>query len=430
MVFKLLKLQILRGSLAKRLLLRILFFALTMVAISFTQIVHDIRTMEPIAMNFDKCSLNLLGSESQSNHSAFTLPFISSFPWARCDETENITSNVFKELIEKNLLDSDSKSLCVGEDSESAIKALHKSGVSDAVGIHRHPFVSLARKRFIYSLDYTDNHFDFVFSRAIDRVSVPALLVLEIERVLKPGGTGAILIGGSFYNAGLIRSVIPVSSFLRNSEIIHVCGMMGSFTLVIFKKIIVNRFVLPKDCPSPSSSISNKPLNISTRNRLVYISINAGEFMTSNIVKKLKATYPMKPQAFNAYVIENDATALSAYVKEPGITFVYHPGMGGVERVLTSSEPPQEEEDEFDFIRWFKETVMEGDFVVLIMNGREVELKILFQMFESGAICKTDQVLVRCEDCGRRGCGACEDVFAGLRNSGVSVHKWTMKEGQ
>ncbi|XP_047317481.1 uncharacterized protein LOC124920933 [Impatiens glandulifera] len=456
MDFKILKLfQILRGSIARRLLLRTMFFALAMAAISLTQIVHDVRTIEPIAMmNFDKCSLNI----GYVNHSAHVLPFVSSSStWARFIETENVTTNVFKELLDKSLIHYESKALCIGEDQESAISALHKSGVSDAVGVHRHPFFSLARKGFVYELEFGDNQFDFVFSRAIDRISIPSLLVTEIERVLKPGGTGAMLVGsGSFFTAGLITSS---ASFLRNSDIIHLCGIEESLTLVVFKKRIENvglleLYRLPNDCPSIKA---NKPMikymepmdgkngitylpkliDISTRKRLVYISINVGELVTWDVMQKLKLMYPMKPGSFNAYVIDHDASAMSLYLKEPGITFVYHPGLAGEGRVLAKVSADEflsapQDEDEFDFVKWFQETVLEGDFVILIMNARDVELKMLFKMFESGAICKVDELFIHCsdnEDCQSAACGGCGDLFAGLRKSGVFAHRWPSSGG-
>lgn len=455
MDFNLLKLfQILRGSIARRLLLRTLLFALAMAAISFTQIAHNVRTMEPIAMNFDKCSFNVVG---HGNHSAHLLPFVSSSPWARFHRAENATANVFKELMEKGLLHSESKALCIGEDQESAIKELRKSGVSNAIGVHRHPSFSLARKRFVYELEFDNNQFDFVFSRDIDRISIPSLLVLEIERILKPGGTGAMLVSsGSFYTAGLITSP---PSFLRNSDVVHICGI-ESLALVVFKKRIENvgslkLYRLPNQCPSISM---NKPLikhiepmdgktgitflpklmDISNRKRLVYISINVGELVTWDMMQKLKLMYPMKPGAFHAYVVDHDASAMPSYLKEPGITFVYHPGLAGEGRVSKKVSPEEflsapQDEDEFDFVRWFGETVMEGDFVILIMNARDVELRILFEMFESGAICKTDEVFIHCsdgEDCVTGVCGGgCGDLFVGLRNGGVFAHRWPSSGG-
>ncbi|KAA8544034.1 hypothetical protein F0562_021789 [Nyssa sinensis] len=424
MDFKALRWQILRGSLARRLLLKAFLFALAMAIISFIQIVHDVRIIEPL----------MLGS-------SLLTP---------CKESDNLTLNVFKELMEKDLLDSGAKALCVGDGSATAVTSLRELGFSNAFGVERHPFFSFSRKRFVHELDFEDNYFDFVFSRALDRVSVPALLVREIERVMRPGGTGAMLVGANdFYSGGLIRAATPVSSFLRSSSIVHVCGI-GSFTLVIFKKKFdsiesFEHYRLRDEC---SSVMNNLPfikyleplvrkspgqfktelsylpkfMNMSSRKRLIYINIGAGEFVNVSIAKIFKPYYPLQPQAFNVYVVDHDTSALSAYVKKPGVTFVYFPGLGGVNPTANSDG-----DKGFDFISWFKETIEEGDFVVLMMNAKAVELKILFQLFESGGICNVDELFLRCSDsvdCKDAVCGDCMTLFEGLRKSGVFVHQW------
>lgn len=126
MDFKALKWQIIRGSLARRLILRAFLFVLAMAIIPYFQIVHDFRTMEPLAMKFDECPLSI-GSNPYINFtgflkpvSAFKFPFLGSLFFTPCKETENLTINMFKELMEKNLLDSSGKALCVGEGSASA----------------------------------------------------------------------------------------------------------------------------------------------------------------------------------------------------------------------------------------------------------------------------------------------------------------------
>ncbi|KAL6979320.1 hypothetical protein U1Q18_049488 [Sarracenia purpurea var. burkii] len=469
MDFKVLKWQILRGSLAKRLLMRAFVFALAMAIVTFFQIVHDIRTMEPLAMNFDECSLSI-GSNPYVNFtgflkpvSAFAVPLMGSSFLTPCrEETENLTVNVAKELMEMNLLHSGAKALCVGEGSGFAVSALRELGFFRAFGVDIHPSFSLLRKRFVYELDYEDNSFDFIFSRALDRVSVPALLVLEIERVLRPGGTGAMLVGGAsnFPSGGLIRSAISVSSFLRSSKVLRVCGI-GSFTLVIFEKrfdkvAFFEHYRLPNECQSIKNNMpfinSMEPItdensgliattkflylpefvNISSRKRLIYINIGAGEFVNSSILECLKPFYPIEPQAVNIYVVDHNTSALSSYVKRPGVTFIYYPGLAG-DRAITTPGSSDEylsaplEEDEFDFIGWFKRTVEDEDLVVLMMNARAVELRILFELFESGAICRVDELFLRCsdvEDCTNTVCENCTSLFRSLRNSGVFVHRW------
>lgn len=467
MDFKVVKWQILRGSLARRLFLKALLFALAMATVTFFQIVHDVRTIEPLASSFHECQLSI-GSNPYVNVtgfmkplSAFANPFSRSSLSTPCNkEIKNLTIGVVKELMGKNLLDSGAKALCVGEGSASSVLALRELGFSHAFGVDRHPFFSILKRRFVYELDFKDNYFDFVFSRALDRVSIPALLVLEIERVLRPGGTGAMLVGASnFYSGGLIRSATPVSSFLRSSTVVHVCGI-STFTLVIFKKrfdkvAFFEHYRLPSECQSVTN---NKPfikhmeplvdenlgpiaknfsylpefMNISSRKRMIYINIGAGEFLNSTLSGVFKPFYPVEPQAFNVYVVDHDTSALSSYVKNPGVNFVYYPGLAGLKAVITnlSSDEyfsaPVDEED-FDFISWFERTVENGDFVVLMMNARPVELKLLFELFESGAICRIDELFLRCSqgaDCANAVCGDCMSLFKGLRNSGVFVHRW------
>ncbi|XP_059663803.1 uncharacterized protein LOC132309517 [Cornus florida] len=465
MDFKVLKWQIFRVSLVRRLLLKTFLFALAMAIIPFIQIVSDIRMIDPLAMNFNECQLNF-GSTMHLNftgflkpNSGFEIPLLAPIIVRSCKRSDNLTINVFKELMKKDFLDSDAKALCIGEGSASAVLALEEFGFSNAFGVERHPFFSLLRKRFVYELDFKDNYFDFVFSRALDKVSVPALLVHEIERVLRPGGTGAMLVGAnSFYSGALIRSAIPVSSFLRNSNVVHVCGI-GSFALIVFKKRFdtVASFEhsrLPSKCPSV---LNNKPIikymeplvdkkseqlgtqlsylpkfmNMSSRNRLIYINVGAGEFVNSSIEKMFMPHYPIQSQAFDVYVVDHDPSVLLSYVKEPGVTFVYHPGLAK-DMLTTSSKSGEDfiaplDDEKFDLIRWLKATIAAGDVVVLMMNARDAELKILVELFETGAICHIDELFLRCSDnaeCKNAMCGDCMSLFKSLRNSGIFVHQW------
>ncbi|XP_042945126.1 uncharacterized protein LOC122278966 [Carya illinoinensis] len=376
-----------------------------------------------------------------------------------CKENVNLTVNVVRELVDKNLLKYNAKALFVGDGPAFAVLALRDLGFSNACGVYGHRFFSLTRKQFVHQLDYMDNSFDFVLSRDVDLVSIPALLVLEIERVLSPGGIGAMLVGasGSAPN-GLIRSATPVSSLLKSSTVVHV-GYMHNFTLVVFKKRIENasyfkQYRLPTDCPSLTN---NKPfmdqieplveeksmgfenwysylpklMNIGYRKRLVYIDIGARVHLHSNVMNWFLPSYPIDSNAFNVYFVDHNTSVLLSYVKKPGITFVYHPGLAGnrASADLSSDEdvdPPLQNEG-FDFLSWFQETVQYADFVVLKMNSGKVERKFLLELFESGAICFVDEIFLHCED-GGDGEGAlkgdCMDLFKGLRSRGVFVHQW------
>lgn len=407
-----------------------MFFVLAMIVLSFTRIANEIRTTEPILVNFDKCLLNI-GSIS-------------------CEDGNNLTVSVIRELIRNEMLGFDVKALCLGAGSDSIALSLRELGFRNALGVHRNPILSLLHKQFEHKLDFDSNSFDFVFSTALDRASVPALVVLETERVLRPGGVGAMLFGSSNFNTrSLIRSATPVSLLLRSSEIVHVCEV-NSFTLIVFKKQLesvafFDNYKLPNECPSLSKNkpfmqyleplVDQKPnqinelsylpkfLNISSRNRLIYINMGAGGF---------DERYPIHPDAFNVYVVDHNVSALTSHVKKPGVTFIYHPGLVEDDKTESSLmsvdylEAPLHEE-QFEFIDWFKETAKDGDFVVLMMNAGVTQLKVLLELFESGAICHVDELFLKCSDgvdCRSSYCKDCTSLYNGLRNAGVFVHRW------
>ncbi|KAK9280020.1 hypothetical protein L1049_013705 [Liquidambar formosana] len=321
------------------------------------------RTIKPLSVSSNKCPLYvglnpaLFPTGVLKYMPFYAFPLLGSFRPLPCVENDNLTINVFREIMGEDLLDNNANALCVGEGSASAVMSLHELGFTKALGIDRPPFFSPLRERFVYELNYKDNSFDFVFSRALDMVSVPALLVLEVERILRPGGIGAMIVHArDIYSGGLIRSATSVSSFLKSSNVVHVCGI-SSFTLVIFKKRFDNvasfeHYRLPDECPSVTS---NKPfvknleplveensgqvvsevsylpklMNISSRNRLIYINIGAGEYVNASVTKWLKPFYSIRPQAFNIYVVDHDFSVLTSYVNKPGMTFVYYPGLAG-----------------------------------------------------------------------------------------------------
>nr|GMD18961.1 Methyltransferase PMT28 [Ipomoea batatas] len=449
MDLEVLKWQIRRGSLMRRLILKMLMFGAGLIVISFVQMGHEVQFSEPWMLNESECPLNF-------GHLSFNFTQLFGVLPVPCKENEVLAKNVFQELMVNSFLDSDVKALCVGEGSDAAVLALRELGFSDVSGVNRHPFFSLLKRRFVYELDFGDSSFDFVFSRALDRVSVPALLVLEIERVLRAGGTGAMLLGANGFTSGnLVRSATPVSSFLKSSDVVHVCPV-GPYVLVLFKKrfqgvALFDQFKLPDHCPSVmnnkpfmpyiepvgnknpakfDSKISYLPnlMNISSRNKLVYINVGAGELVDAAITKMFSAHYPIPQHALDVYVIDHNTTALSLYVKTPGITFVYDPKLAGEETASWSANYTDDylgDDKDFDFVRWFDETVNDGEFVVLMMNARAAELQILDDLFKTGLICRVDELFLRCSDAAvwkPARCGDCTSLFKGLRNRGVFAH--------
>lgn len=465
---KVLKWQIIHGSLVKRLILKGFLFVGVMIVVSFVQMAHMIQKSEPMTLNFGVCPLNFGGNQYVDVTGLFKPVSGLAFPLFGASlmkgDDMSLVKNVFKELMGNKFLDLNANALCVGKKSVSAAVVLRELGLSNAVGVDAHPYFSLLCRRFVYELDYENNSFDFVFSRDLDKVTVPALMVLEIERVLRPGGIGAMLVGSSSFYAGnfikgnLIKSATPVSSFLKSSDVVHVCGV-GTYTLVMFKKrseIVesLEHSVLPANCPSTLNNklylkyleplVEKKPgqfetqiaylpkfLNISSRNKLVYINVGAGEFVETALTRMFKPHYPIPHHLFNVFVIDHNTSALSLYVKNPGINFVYHPGLA-----VTGEDFPFADTDEylsapldheeFDFIRWFSETVKEGDYVVLMMNAGAAELNILAELFKTGSICHVDELFLRCSaaDCKNGLCGDCMSLFKTLRRSGVFAHQW------
>lgn len=373
------------------------------------------------------------------------------------NEEMNLTVSVVRELMGMQMLNYDGKALSVGQGSMYAVRALRDLGFSNVCGVYEHPFLSsLRHRKFIDELHYDDNSVDFVMSWGVDKVSVPALLVLEAERVLRPGGIGAMLVGisGTEPNS-LIRSATPISSLLKTSSVVHV-GRVNQFNLVVFKKKLENvtlfeQYRLPADCPSISTNkafmdgieplTQVKPIgfeknvvylpkfmDVSSKRRLVYIDIGAGDHFNSNESSWFLPLYPVDPKAFNVYFVDHNASVMLSYVKKPGITFVYHPGLAmNRTNVFADDWGPDAEADEFDFLLWFRETVQYADFVVLKMNAGAVELKFLTELFESGAICFVDELFLNCPngvDINGEPKEDCMDLFKALRSSGVFVHQW------
>ncbi|KAI5425908.1 uncharacterized protein LOC127125815 [Lathyrus oleraceus] len=459
---KLLNFQILNGSIIRRVFFRSIMLAATisMVALFRALSDFDLGNLVPIANSFS-CFADSDDNVTSNPSSIFFQNRI----WGNmnCEKDVNLTVNVVTELMGKQFLNCEANTLCVGEGSSMAVKAMKQLGFSTVSGVYTSRFFTLNMKRIVYELDYQDSSFDFVLSRDLDKVSVPALLVLEVERVLKPNGIGALLVGAkSSHHNDLIRSATPVSSLLRSSSVVHVDSIDDELNLVVFKKRSENataffnhhQLSLPADCPSlaltkplidlmePLVSEKPKPSNatpvsylpkfvdVSTRKRLVYIDIGVGELLNANVSDWFLPSYPIDQKDFNVYFVHYNTSIMLSYVKRPGITFVYHPGLAG--KVVTEADVDVDEEEdeevdpyvgeeEFDFLAWFKETVQYADFVVLKMNAGEVELKFLSDVFDSGAICFVDELFLRCPDITSK--ESCMDVYKSLRSNGVYVHQ-------
>ncbi|XP_027350668.1 uncharacterized protein LOC113861822 [Abrus precatorius] len=453
------KFKILNGSIARRVLLRSILLASAISLLSLLRALSlvDLGSIAPITTYFT-CDSRFENATFSPGSNFFQTHFWGS---RNCKKDANLTVNVVTELMDQRLLHFGAKTLCVGEGSSMAVTAMKQLGFTSVSGVQTHRFL---QKKIVYDLDYHDCSFDFVFSRDLDKVSIPALLVLEVERVLKPGGVGALLVGTTgIYPNDLIRAATPVSSLLRSSTVVHV-GSVNELNLVVFKKTFENatssfyQYRLPADCPSVSSTkplielmeplVSENPpfeferkvpylpkfVDVSARMRLVYIDIGVGELLNANISDWFLPSYPIDQKDFNVYFVHYNTSILLSYVKRPGITFVYHPGLAGKvmpKLVANDDLDPFLGEEEFDFLAWFKETVQYADFVVLKMNARKVELKLLSDIFESGTICFVDELFLKCPDRGDSDDDKsiiskerCMDIYKGLRSNGIYVHQW------
>ncbi|KAL5546179.1 hypothetical protein UlMin_005866 [Ulmus minor] len=458
------KVQIFHGSIARRVILRAFFLAAVFSIAPLVHILYGpyLKMLAPTASVY--CSMHM--GESTANISSdrymlqgrFLNPFWGSIEANQCEEYVNLTANVVRELEGKQLLNRDVNALCVGEGSAVAASALRNLGFSDAYDADERRFFSLKRKQFVYELDYQEKAFSFVFARDLDMVTVPALLVLEVERVLSPGGIGAVLVGISGSPpTSLIRSATPISSVLKSSSIVHV-NHINNLTLVVFKKRNENtgyfeQYRLPADCPSLTMNrpfieqmeplVKEKPMDsdkgfsylpkfvdLSSKKRFVYVDIGAGKHLNPNVTNWFLPSYPIERRAFNVYFVDHNTSVMLSYVRKPGITFVYHPGLAGYKANISIDDGNLEPflgETGFDFVAWFKETLQYADFVVLKMNAGKVELKFLSQLFESGAICYVDELFLHCSG-SVDGEGSmpvdCMELLKDLRNSGVFVHQW------
>ncbi|KGN58954.1 uncharacterized protein LOC101213900 [Cucumis sativus] len=469
MNLKAVKWQIIHGALARRIVVRIFLLALAVSAVPLLHIFMGADFGVIPSVIFRDCAVKYGDVEAKVSRGSYMFQghFLNSiwvpFVAMHCEEYKNLTTNVVAELMEKKLLNHTAKSLCVGEGSGSAVLALRDIGFSDVIGVGQHRFFSLRRKQFVYELDFKSGYFDFVFSRDLDRYSVPALLVLEIERVLRPGGIGAVIVSTSeSMPNNLIRAATPVSSLLKTSTVMHV-GHVNNLTLVVFKKkfeeyrhleeprlssecrsLTRNKPLIPKLEPlvkerpvgfDKKLSYLPKFVDVSSGKRLIYVNIGTGKRLNHTNTDWFPPSYPVARRDFNVYFVDHDMSSLATHIHNPGVTFVYHPALAGTDQTTDSDDAADDEDeepyidDEFDFLSWFKETVQHSDFVVLKMDAGKEELKFLSDLFESGVICWVDEVFLSCRDGVDEEDGdlkkrECTDLYKDLRNSGVYVHQW------
>ncbi|EFH47276.1 hypothetical protein ARALYDRAFT_487089 [Arabidopsis lyrata subsp. lyrata] len=372
-------------------------------------------------------------------------------------ETEKYPQVVISDLVEElmglKLLHYDAKVLCIGPGSNSAVSAFKEMGFSDVHGVPKHPLFSVFSRKHVNELELSgEKSFDFVYCGDVDLVASPALLVLEMERALKPGGTGAVLV--STNGNDLVKSATSVSFWLKQSEIVRV-NYLDEFTVIVFKRNVtetapyIGKTQLPRDCQSVDTNrpyiefmeplLEQKPadfpksvaylpkfLDLSLKKSLVYIDIGAAEHIDANLNPNwFFPLYPLDSKAFNVYFVDHNTSVMLSYVKKPRVTFVYHPDLAednSTGKKITPLEQlePFPEDEGFDFLAWFEETAKYADFVVLRMNTSTVEMKFLTVLLETGAICYVDELFLRCSNHKPD----CINILQTLRTRGVFVHQW------
>ncbi|XP_057549376.1 uncharacterized protein LOC130827623 [Amaranthus tricolor] len=463
---KTVKWQAFHGSLARRLAIRVLMFALVISLLPLLQLVIDSDPDKPMFVSSNECESEMGYLDPNSFLGRIFKPITPiAFPHLRsvmCNNNFNLTIDVVKELMGKKLVDNGAKALCIGQETSSYVSALRKFGFSNVDEIHRHPLFMSNQKQLVFELRFDDNSFEFVVVEDLSKVLVPAVLVSEVERILKPNGIGAMLVGMQSSNHdNLIRSASLVSSFLRNSNVIDVVSF-GSFTLVAFRKKgksldSFEHYRLPTNCPSIKRNepivnnleplFDKKPkddnkrivylpnlVGVPSKGKLVYVDMSTKSTANFSSSNWFLPSYPIDSKDFRTYIVDHNALVLTSHVKSPGVTFVYHPALGGksvddMSNALSDEiEDPFVDDEEFDFLVWFKETVELADFVVLKMNMGKAEMKFLSELFESGTICYVDELFLQLssndlDDGGGVGEGQ-TNVFKSLRSIGVFAHQW------
>ncbi|KAK9165519.1 hypothetical protein Scep_000710 [Stephania cephalantha] len=136
------------------------------------------------------------------------------------------------------------RALALGRNSAKTVMVMRKLGFPDAIGVDKKP-CSLVKRGDIYALPFKRRSFDFVLSTAfIDGVSIPAKMVIEMERVLKPGGHGVVL-RRMYGHFPVMKAAAPVASYLKGSDIVGVRAVNCTI-MVIFRKRVFRDFNVEK----------------------------------------------------------------------------------------------------------------------------------------------------------------------------------------
>ncbi|KFK24769.1 hypothetical protein AALP_AA8G022400 [Arabis alpina] len=249
-------------------------------------------------------------------------------------------------------------------------------------------------------------------------------------------------------------SIVPLMELLPRTEVIakSLARFAFQYQEVVITDLVernvpyIGKSQLPRDCESLETNgpyigfieplLEQKPvdfpksvaylpkfLDLSLKKRLVYIDIGAGEYLDVKLTPNwFFPLYPIERNAFDVYFVDHNTSVMISYVKKPGVTFVYHPGLADENSKRTKFEQlePFPEDEGFDFFAWFVETAKCAEFVVLKINTSQVEMKFLSVLLETGAICYVDELFLRCSSQKPD----CINTIETLRSRGVFVHQW------
>ncbi|GLU11935.1 hypothetical protein SLE2022_286530 [Rubroshorea leprosula] len=457
------------------LLLRLLSFAVLILALRFTYLVAA-RGRSCVSGN-DFCFSPVRR--------------VSPLPLKKSQRVIDYYSTVFQDLILEGFLSPNSKSLCIGTLTGEEVYALKRIGVADSIGISDNASPPLILRGRPQHQPFDDNIFDFEYSNSLDQSGGPVEFVSEICRTLRPGGFVVVHTGAK--DAYSLQSFLDLFNCCRLSRWREIEGSDPSSTgirEIVMKKEMEKRHPYSggRKCYVPGLKweiiqnaeplIKKEPLkpwitlkrnmkntryltsmvDIRFKQRYVYIDVGARNY-GSSIGSWFKKQYPKQGKRFEIFAIEADKAFRGEYKMKKGVKLVPYAAWirnetlfleitrdprgkegkdrgrsrGRIHPVQTSTRYVGEagKIEGFDFAEWLKMEVCDRDFVVMKMDVEGAEFHLIPRLMETGAICMVDEVFLKCHyNRWRRSpkyhktYAQCLQLFASLRESGVLVHQW------
>ncbi|KAF9599257.1 hypothetical protein IFM89_036555 [Coptis chinensis] len=277
-------------------------------------------------------------------------------------KTVDFYSSIFQDLISENILNTDSKALCLETVKGEEVFALKEIGVNDAIGISKKAFKPLVRSGKVYDQPFDDNKFDFVFSGngGLDKLVSPYDYGGEICRTLKPEGFLVVhtASGKDMYSFNSFIGLFNCCRLVRSRDIEGLDPLVPSIREIVLKKEfgieLYNENVEENTkgkCGKPGYKLDlvrnaeplilKEPLkpwitlkkniqnikylasmvDISFKQKYVYVDVGARSY-GSSIYSWFKKHYPKQNNSFDIYAIEADKTFYEEYKTKKGITLL------------------------------------------------------------------------------------------------------------